>query len=159
VISRRARSRDTSTRLGRGEPWCDRPCRRAAPARERPAGLAARLGLLIYAAYVGRQARWCARSAALVRAVRAGVTYSRLPSRWRAVQAGPVARCALIAQNIRFLLLAVTACVGWPAGFLWLTLGPLNLALVWVLWSLERGAARVARLPPPAANLVVAGGT
>jgi phosphatidylglycerophosphate synthase len=126
-------------------------------ARERPATFAARLELWVYAAYVGKQAHWCARSAALVRAVRAGVTFSRLPTRWRATQAGPVARCALLSQNIRFLLLAVTACVGWPAGFFWLTLGPLNLALVWVLWSHERGAVRLVRLPSPAASLVVAG--
>jgi hypothetical protein len=128
-------------------------------ARERPATPAARIELAIYAAYVGRQTWWCARSTALVRAVRAGINYSRLPSRWRDLQAGPVARSALIAQNIRFLLLAVTACVGWPAGFFWLTLGPLNLALVWVLWSHERGAVRLARAPQPAAGLVVAGGT
>jgi phosphatidylglycerophosphate synthase len=126
-------------------------------AAERPATLTARLELAIYSAYLRKQTRWCARSAALVRAVRAGVNYSRLPSRWRATQAGPVARCALLGQNIRFLLLAVTACVGWPAGFFLLTLGPLNLALVWVLWSHERGATRLARLPPPAAGLVVAG--
>lgn len=128
-------------------------------ARERSAVLLTRVELAIYAAYVRKQTRWCARSTALVRAVRAGVGYSRLPSRWHAAQAGPVERCALIGQNIRFLLLAVTACLGWPAGFFWLTVGPLNLVLIWVLWSHERGAARLARLPSPAADLVVAGGT
>jgi len=125
---------------------------------EQPAPPVARLELALYAAYVRQQARWCPHSAALVRAVRAGVGYSRLPTRWREAQARPVAHCALIAQNVRFLLLAVTACVGWPAGFFWLTLGPLNLALVWVLWSHERGAARLARMPAPSARLVVAGG-
>jgi hypothetical protein len=124
---------------------------------EKPATSLARLELAIYAAYVRKQARWCARSAQLVRAVRTGAMPSRLPSRWRDAQAGPIARCALIGQNIRFLLLAVTACVGWPAGFFWLTLGPLNLALASVLWSHERRATRLARLPAAAAKLVVAG--
>jgi len=126
-------------------------------AAERPASLLGRTELAIYAAYVRKQARWCARSVQLVRAVRGGAVPSRLASRWRDAQAGPVARCALISQNIRFLLLAVTACVGWPAGFFWLTLGPLNVALAWVLWSHERGAARLAGQPPAAAGLVVAG--
>ena len=65
-------------------------------------------------------------------------------------------RGALIAQNVRFLLLAVTACLGWPEGFLWVTVGPLNLALVWVLWSHERSAAQLGRLATPASELLPA---
>ena len=116
----------------------------------------ARLGLLIYAGYVARQAAWCSGSVAVVRAVRRGAAGERLAEQWRERQTAPVRRCALIAQNVRFLLLAVTALPGWPAGFLWLTVGPLNLALAWVLIGHERTAARLARSGRTAPELVVA---
>ena len=116
----------------------------------------ARLGLSIYRSYITRQARWCARSTAVVRALRRGGGVTELAAEWADHQATTVRRGALIAQNVRFLLLAVTACLGWPAGFLWLTLGPLNLALVWVLWSHERTAARLGHLAAPAVELIPA---
>lgn len=118
----------------------------------------ARLGLSIYKGYVTRQARWCARSTAVIRALRRNHGGAGLATEWAERQGSTVRRGALIAQNVRFLLLAVTACVGWPAGFLWLTLGPLNLALAWVLWSHERTAARLGRLATPIADLMPAGG-
>jgi hypothetical protein len=124
-----------------------------------PAGaptLLARLGLSIYRSYVTRQARWCARSTEVVRALRRSGGVAKLAAEWAERQARTVRRGALIAQNVRFLLLALTACLGWPAGFLWLTLGPLNLALVWVLWSHERTAARLGRLAAPSTELLPA---
>ena len=114
----------------------------------------ANLGLWIYRSYVTRQARWCARSTALVRALRRNGGTAGMAREWAERQAGTVRHGALIAQNVRFLLLAVTACLGWPAGFLWLTLGPLNLALIWVLWSHERIATRLGRLAEPASELL-----
>ncbi len=127
-------------------------------ADEAAPGRLARLELAIYSGYVARQARWCPRSVAAARAVRRGEAPPEFAAAWRERQAGPVTRCALIAQNVRFLLLAVTACVGWPQGFLWLTLGPLNLALVWVLWSHERTAVGLLRAPAREPDLVPAGG-
>jgi len=106
----------------------------------------AALGLSIYRSYVTRQARWCARSTALVRRLRRTGGPEGLAAEWAEQQARTVRRGALIAQNVRFLLLGLTACLGWPAGFLWLTLGPLNLALLWVLWSHERTAGRLGSL-------------
>jgi hypothetical protein len=114
----------------------------------------ANLGLWIYRSYVTRQARWCARSTALVRTLRRNGGIEGMAREWAERQAGTVRHGALIAQNVRFLLLAVTACLGWPAGFLWLTLGPLNLALIWVLWSHERIATRLGRLAEPSSELL-----
>lgn len=115
-----------------------------------------RLGLSVYASYVTRQAAWCSGSVAVVRAIRKGAAWERLSGEWRERQAAPVRRCALIAQNVRFLLLALTALPGWPAGFLWLTAIPLNLALAWVLTSHERTAAELSRSGVAAPDLVVA---
>ncbi len=115
---------------------------------EAPKGLG-RLTLLFYGPYVRRQARWCPKSAAAVRAVRRGTGEARheLAVAWQRTQARNVARCALIAQNVRFLLLALTACVGWPEGFFWLTLIPVNAALIWILVSHEHNAGRLLRSP------------
>ncbi len=117
-----------------------------------------RIGLSIYRSYITRQARWCARSAAVIRSLRRSGEVAALAEEWNERQARTVRHGALIAQNVRFLLLAVTACVGWPAGFLWLTLGPLNLALIWVLWTHERAAAQLGRLAAPSAGLLPVNG-
>ncbi len=124
----------------------DLPARAATPL--------AGLGLSIYRSYVVRQARWCARSTALVRALRHHGCVAGLADEWAERQARTVRCGALIAQNVRFLLLGLTACPGWPAGFLWITLGPLNLALAWVLWSHERTAARLGSLAEPPGELL-----
>lgn len=110
-----------------------------------------------YRAYVTRQARWCARSAALVRAVRVHGVTPQLGAEWREHQGRTVRRAAWIAQNVRFGLLAVTACVGWPQGFLWLTVLPLNLVLLGILWSHERTAARLEAQVVLESDLVPAG--
>ncbi|HEV8151172.1 MAG TPA: CDP-alcohol phosphatidyltransferase family protein [Gemmatimonadales bacterium] len=125
-------------------------------AGERPATIADRLILALYRPYVTRQARWCPRSALVVREIRRGAAPATLPSAWARAQAGVLASLTLIAQNIRFLLLAVTALPGWPEGFFWLTVGPLNLALAWILLSHERTAARLARSSARAAELLPA---
>jgi phosphatidylglycerophosphate synthase len=124
---------------------------------ERPLSRLARLELAVYTGYVARQAAWCPGSAGLVRALRKHAAPPGLAREWKERQAGPLARCALIAQNVRFLLLAVTALPGWPAGFFWLTLGPLNLALAWVLISHERTAAELSRARFAEPDLAVAG--
>jgi hypothetical protein len=53
---------------------------------------------------------------------------------------------------MRFLLLAVTVVPGWPAGFFWLTVGPLNLILLALVVGQERTARamlRVVAAPAP----------
>jgi phosphatidylglycerophosphate synthase len=112
--------------------------------REVPAGRVARLELAIYRGYLARFPRLCPASAAIVRAIRRGASRPRLAADWERSQAGSVARTALFGQNIRFLLVAVTALVGWPMGFFWLTLGPINLATLAVLVLHERTAEGLA---------------
>jgi hypothetical protein len=73
------------------------------------------------------------------------------------MQAGPIAATALIAQNIRFVLLAVSALPGWPQGFFWLTVAPLNLALLGILLVHERNAGRISDGSVAEADLVHAG--
>jgi hypothetical protein len=107
-----------------------------------------RLVQWIYRDYVKRQAMLLPRTVALVRAHLGQPVSSPLTGAYAALQERLVRRCAFIGQNVRFLLLAVTACVGWPAGFFWLTVGPLNLVLVALLVSHERHAAALNRLPP-----------
>jgi hypothetical protein len=106
-----------------------------------PPGGIVGLGWAFYAGYVRRQARLFPETTALLRAVR---THPSDPMRtwWARFQRTTVVWCALIGQNIRFALLAVTAMVGWPAGFFLLTLFPLNLALIALISRHERFARR-----------------
>jgi hypothetical protein len=122
-------------------------------AGEHPTTFAGRLVLALYRPYVARQARWCPSSAQIVREIRSGNAPVTLPVEWQRAQASVLASLGLIAQNIRFLLLAVTALAGWPQGFFWLTVGPLNLALAWILISHERTAAKLARGPTAVSEL------
>lgn len=119
--------------------------------------LAGRVVLALYRPYVRRQARWCPRSVALVRALRRGAAPSSLPEDWERAQAGVLRGTALLGQNIRFLLLALTALPGWPEGFFWVTAGPLNLALLCLLLTHERTATRLAGGVTAAGELAPAG--
>jgi hypothetical protein len=103
-----------------------------------------------YLAYVKNQTRVFPASTELVRTAR-GTTRAPLPVAWVRAQRSTVVWCALIAQNIRFLLLAITAMVGWPTGFFWLTLIPLNFALVVLVARHERCARAFQRASSPEA--------
>lgn len=92
----------------------------------------------VYRRYIARLPRWLPRSVALLR----HNPRATIPS-WEQRQAKQLARTAWFAQNIRFLLLAVTALPGWSAGFFWLTIGPLNLAAAFVVWRHEWVAAQL----------------
>jgi phosphatidylglycerophosphate synthase len=105
-----------------------------------------------YRGYAARFPRLCPRSALALRTVRGGAD-SALPRQWADRQLFTVRRSALFAQNIRFLLVAVTALLGWPQGFFWLTLGPVNLATLVVLLEHERRAARLLAVTPEAGVL------
>jgi hypothetical protein len=103
-----------------------------------------------YIAYARNQTRLFPASAELVRTARR-TTSAPLPVAWARSQRSTVVWCALIGQNIRFLLLGITAMVGWPAGFFWLTLVPLNLALVILVTRHERCARAFQRASSPEA--------
>jgi CDP-alcohol phosphatidyltransferase len=97
-----------------------------------------------YHDYLTRQARMFATTVALIRHARSEGTTPDSRAAYRATQQAPVTWCALIAQNVRFLLLALTVVPGWPAGFMWLTIGPLNIAAVVLVATHERNATRLA---------------
>ena len=108
-------------------------------------GLFDRLQIGIYRGYVERQATPSPRSIAVVRRIRQGGSSEEVAARWGHVQLGTVRACALIGQNIRFLLLALTVVPGWPEGFLWITLIPLNLVLLVLLRRHESRVTELAR--------------
>lgn len=107
--------------------------------RSTPRSLAQRIGAVLYRDYVRRQAWLFPRTAELVRAAGTDIAepfrhgYGNRTTR-------NVVRCAWIGQNMRFLLLALTVVPGWPAGFFWLTAGPLNLILLGLVFGQERAA-------------------
>jgi phosphatidylglycerophosphate synthase len=116
-----------------------------------------RVALRGYRDYVSRQARMFPASVELIRRTRAEGSSGELRALYRQFQQGPVTWCALVAQNVRFLLLAVSVVPGWPAGFFILTIMPLNLALVFIRWTHERNARLLlAGLPQRSSVLVVA---
>jgi hypothetical protein len=114
-----------------------------------PAGTSVgrRLAEFFYGGYVRRQARLFPRTTALVRAAGTPVP-EPLRDDYHARVTTLVSHCAWIGQNIRFLLLALTAVPGWPAGFFWITLGPFNLVLLGLIRSQERQARALLREVP-----------
>jgi CDP-alcohol phosphatidyltransferase len=114
-----------------------------------------RLAIRAYRDYIARQARMFAVSARLIRRVRAEGAGADFRAAYRSTQQPAVTWCALIAQNIRFLLLLVTVVPGWPAGYLWMTVGPLNLVLLSLWWVHEAHARQLlAGLEPEPAAAV-----
>lgn len=104
----------------------------------------------MYRDYVTKQAGVLPRTADLVRATDGATLPPGFGARYREAQGPLVQQTGWIAQNVRFALLGITACLGWPTGFLWLTILPLNAVLVTVLALHERNASRfLASLAPP----------
>ncbi|HEU4589206.1 MAG TPA: CDP-alcohol phosphatidyltransferase family protein [Gemmatimonadales bacterium] len=116
----------------------------------RDISLGRRLGIWFYRDYVRRQAWLFPRTADLVRAA-GRVAPEPLRADYDRRLAAVVPRCALIGQNLRFVLLAVTAVPGWPAGFFWITVGPLNLILLGLVMAQERQARALLRAAAPQA--------
>jgi len=111
-----------------------------------------RIGALLYRDYVRRQVWLFPRTAELVRAAGADIA-EPFRADYRTRCATRVVHCAWIGQNMRFLLLALTVVPGWPTGFFWLTVGPLNLILLGLVLGQERAARemlRVVAAPAPA---------
>jgi phosphatidylglycerophosphate synthase len=120
-------------RIGVGQPAVELP---------EEIGPGTNLALAIYRGYLARLPRLFPHSVALLRG---GMKPGQA---WERRQAGNLAHTAWFAQNVRFALLAVTALPGWPAGFFWLTIGPLNLIAAIVLQRHERVAAELASAEP-----------
>jgi hypothetical protein len=114
-----------------------------------------RLALGIYRTYTRQQLRMFPRTAALLRVQADQGLPPGAIAVYRTRIAPVVRRCAWLGQNLRFVVLGVTAIAGWPAGLAWCTIGPMNVVLVWLLRAQERGAkrtllvAKTARHVPP----------
>jgi phosphatidylglycerophosphate synthase len=101
-----------------------------------------RIAIWIYRAYTRQQVRMFPCTTALLQ-VQAGHGLSpNAVAVYRARITPVVRRCAWLGQNLRFVILGVTAIAGWPAGLAWCTVGPMNVVLVWLLKTQERGARR-----------------
>jgi phosphatidylglycerophosphate synthase len=107
--------------------------------RAKPRSFAQRIGTVLYRDYVRRQTWLFPRTAELVRAAGNDIA-EPFRNDYRNRTTRDVVHCAWIGQNMRFLLLALTAIPGWPAGFFWLTAGPLNLILFALVIGQERAA-------------------
>lgn len=97
-----------------------------------------RLMAWIYGDYVRRQAWLFPRTTELARALSGREVPASLRESWAERQRWVVRSCAWIAQNIRFLLLMLTAVPHWPAAYCWIVVGPLNVVLLVLLFAHER---------------------
>jgi len=107
------------------------------PAPEHPS-VWSRISAWIYGDYVRRQAWLFPRTTALARGLAGRDVPASLRRSWAERQRWVVQGCALIAQNIRFVLLALTAVPHWPAAYCWIVVGPLNAVLVFLILAHER---------------------
>ncbi len=108
---------------------------------EAPAGQGSfweRVAGWLYGDYVRRQAWLFPRTTALARFLAGRDVPPSISRAWANRQRWVVAGCAWIAQNIRFLLLALTVVPGWPAVYCWIVVGPLNAVLVFLILAHER---------------------
>lgn len=92
----------------------------------------------LYGDYVRRQAWLFPNTTALARSLAGRAVPPGIARAWANHQRWVVAGCAWIAQNIRFLLLALTAVPGSPAAYCWIVIGPLNAVLVFLVLAHER---------------------
>ena len=97
-----------------------------------------RISAWLYGDYVRRQAWLFPRTTALARALSGRDVPASVRRSWAERQRWVVRGCALIAQNIRFVLLALTAVPHWPAAYCWIVVGPLNAVLVVLILAHER---------------------
>ena len=98
----------------------------------------ARISSWIYGDYIRRQALLFPRTTALARMLAGRDVPVSVRRAWAERQRRIVGACAWIAQNIRFLLLAVTVVPGYPAAYCWIVVGPLNIVMVALILAHER---------------------
>jgi phosphatidylglycerophosphate synthase len=113
----------------------DLPEQTAIPAN---ASIWTRISAWFYGDYLRRQAWLFPRTTALARSLAGRPVPVSIQLAWAERQRTVVEGCAWIAQNIRFLLLAITAVPGWPAAYCWIVIGPLNLVLIGLILAHER---------------------
>lgn len=99
----------------------------------------------IYRSYAKLQGRMFPQTAALVRAMRDHRLDPAATAVYRARVTPLLAWCPWLGQNIRFIVLGVTAVAGWPAGLLWATVLPMNAMLIALVTAQERRAAQLLR--------------
>lgn len=104
----------------------------------RGGSLGSRITAWLYGDYIRRQTLLFPRTAALVRALAGRGVPAAVRDAWAERQRSVVGACAWIAQNIRFLLLALTVVPGYPAAYCWIVIGPLNLIMVALILAHER---------------------
>jgi phosphatidylglycerophosphate synthase len=92
----------------------------------------------LYRDYLRRQSWLFPRTTELARTFAGRTIPEGLSRTWAERQRWVVAGCAWIAQNIRWLLLAVTVVPGWPAAYCWIVVGPLNAVLIFLIIAHER---------------------
>jgi phosphatidylglycerophosphate synthase len=124
-----------------------------------------RLAIWVYRSYSRQQVRMFPYTAAILRIQADRGLAPSAAAVYRAQIAPVVRQCAWLGQNLRFVILGVTAVAGWPAGLAWCTVGPMNVALLWILRAQERGAWRALRATelvsagsPPARSAIAIGG-
>jgi len=111
-------------------------------------GAWARFQVRFYRNYLEGNARTLPTSVALVRKLRAAGTVSGVGSEWATMQLPVVRQCAWIAQNIRFLLIAITVVPGYPMAFFVITLVPMSLVLGAIRMVHERNAGTLLEQDP-----------
>jgi len=104
-----------------------------------------RVAATIYRGYAKRQARMFPQTVALVRAMRNHQLGPAASAAYRARMSPLLSWCAWLGQNIRFIVLGVTAVAGWPAGLLWVTILPMNAILIALIVAQERRAGALLR--------------
>jgi phosphatidylglycerophosphate synthase len=100
------------------------------------------LAIWIYRTYSRQQLRMFPYTAAILRTQADHGLAPNAAAAYRAQIAPVVRQCAWLGQNLRLVILGVTAVAGWPAGLAWCTVGPMNVALLLILRAQERGASR-----------------
>ena len=105
-----------------------------------------RFGARVYRDYVLRQSQLFPRSVKLVRELRRGSIPEAFRAEYRARQSIVLPLCAWLGQNIRFLLLVVTALAGRVTAFLWIEAVWMSLLLVVLLWIHEWNATALGGL-------------
>jgi CDP-alcohol phosphatidyltransferase len=112
----------------------------------RPGTLLQRFGARVYRDYVLRQSQLFPRSVKLIRLLRRGSVPEEFRAEYRARQSVVLPLCAWLGQNIRFLLLVVTALTTHITYFLWIEAVWMSLLLVALLWIHEGNATALGGL-------------
>jgi predicted dehydrogenase len=112
----------------------------------------ARLSRGVYRDYIARQGRMFPVTVRLARSLGEGDLSAAAQNAWARRQRPVVDACAWIGQNIRWALLGLIVVASWPAGFVWITLGPLNLVALVLVLRHERIARDFEKSRPRAAG-------